>query len=267
MTTLAELAQLLGGELRAGAPETTISGVGSLAEAGEGEIAFFANPKYLAALRRSRASAVLVPREFPATIPLACAVVAVDHPSGAFAQLVERFTPPPVPVVPGVAPTAVLGRGVRLGADVSVGPYAVIEDDVRLGDRVVVGAHGFIGTGTTVGDDTRLWPHVTVRERCRLGRRIILHPGVVIGGDGFGFETREGRHVKIPQTGVVQIDDDVGDRREQHGGPRAVRAHAHRRGHEDRQPRADRAQRGHRARTASCARRRESRAAPAWGST
>ena len=208
-STAAELAQLLGGELRAGPPGTPVTGVGSLAEAGEGDVAFFANPKYLAALRRSRASAVLVPREFPATIPLTCAVIAVDHPSGAFARLVERFTPPPVPVVPGVAPTASLGRGMRLGVDVSVGPYAVIEDDVELGDRVVIGAHSFVGAGTVIGEDTRIYPHVTVRERCRLGRRIILHPGVVIGGDGFGFETREGRHHKIPQTGIVQIDDDV----------------------------------------------------------
>ena len=210
MITLGELTQLLGGELRAGSPETLVTGVGSLAEAGEGDIAFFANPKYLTALRRSRASAVLVPREFPVgTIPLACALVAVDNPSGAFARLVERCTPPPVPVVPGVAPTALVGHGVRLGAGVSVGPYAVIEDGVTLGDRVVIGAHTFVGTGTTIGDDTRIYPHVTVRERCRLGRRVILHPGVVIGGDGFGFETREGRHVKIPQTGIVQIDDDV----------------------------------------------------------
>ena len=209
-TIAAEIAHALGGELLAGSPETPVSGVASLAEAETGDIAFFGHPKYLAALRRSRASAVLVPREFPvAAVPLACALIAVENPSAAFARLVERFTPPPVPIVPGVASTALLGRGVRLGADVSVGPYAVVEDDVEIGDRVVIGAHGFIGAGTTIGDDTRLYPHVTIRERCRLGRRIILHPGVVIGGDGFGFETRDGRHVKVPQTGVVQIDDDV----------------------------------------------------------
>ncbi len=208
-STAAGIARGLGGELRAGSPETVVTGVGSLAEAGEGDLAFFGHPKYLAALRRSRASAVLVPRDFPATIPLTCAVIAVDNPSGAFAQLVERFTPPPVPVAPGIAGSALLGRGVRLGAGVSVGPYAVIEDDVEIGDRVVIGAHAFVGTGTHIGDDTRLYPHVTVRERCRLGRRIILHPGVVIGGDGFGFETRDGRHHKVPQTGIVQIDDDV----------------------------------------------------------
>ena len=209
-TTVGELIRSLGGELLAGSPGTPVSGVASLAEADAGDLAFFGHPKYLTALRRSRASVVLVPREFPVGTPrLTCALIAVENPSGAFAEVVARFASPPVAVVPGIAPTALVGRGVRLGSDVSVGPYAVIEDDVELGDRVVVGAHAFIGEGTVIGDDSRLYPHVTVRERCRLGRRIILHPGVVIGGDGFGFETRDGRHHKVPQTGIVQIDDDV----------------------------------------------------------
>ena len=209
MLTVGELAQSLGGELRAGAPETAITGVSSLAEAGEGEISFFANPKYLAALRRSRASAILVPREFPPATEWPGALIAVDDPALAFAALLERFTPPPVVDVPGVAPTALLGRGVELGENVSVGPYAVIENGVRLGDGVVVGAHDFIGEGSVVGAGSRLYPHVTIRERCRIGRRVIIHCGVVIGSDGFGFEQKEGRHVKVPQTGIVQIDDDV----------------------------------------------------------
>ena len=207
--TVGELARLLGGELRTGAPETTLTGVASLAEAGEGDIAFFANPKYLAALRRSRASAILVPREFPATTEFSCALIAVDDPARAFAGLVELFTPAPVADVPGVAPTALLGRDVTLGANVSVGPYAVIEDGVTLGDGVVIGAYNFIGAHSVIGEGSRLYPHVTVRERCRIGKRAIIHCGVVIGSDGFGFELKEGRHVKVPQTGIVQIDDDV----------------------------------------------------------
>ena len=207
--TVGELTRSLGGELRAGAPETVITGVSSLAEAGEGEVTFFGNPKYLAALRRSRASVVLVPHEFSAEPGLACGLIAVDNPPAAFAGLVERFAPPPVVDVPGVAPTALLGQDVVLGANVSVGPYAVIEDGVVLGDGVVVGALVFIGAGSVVGADSRLYPQVTIRERCRIGRRTILHSGVVIGSDGFGFELKEGRHVKVPQTGIVQIDDDV----------------------------------------------------------
>ena len=115
----------------------------------------------------------------------------------------------PAPDAPGIAPTAVLGRDVRLGAGVSIQPYAVIEDGVEIGDGVFVGAHGFIGAGSVVGAGTRIYPHVTIRERSRLGRAVIVHSGTVIGSDGFGFEIQGGRHVKIPQTGIVQIDDDV----------------------------------------------------------
>ena len=199
----------------AGSPDVPIGGVASLAEAGGGEISFFGNPKYLAVLRRSRAAAVLVPRGYPAEAfgwqpeggtP---ALVAVDNPSLAFAGLVERFTPPPVADEPGVHATAVLGRGVRLGAGVCVRPYAVIEDGVEIGDGASVGAHVFIGVGSVVGAGSRIYPHVTIREHTRIGRRVIIHGGAVIGSDGFGFELKEGRHVKIPQTGVVQIDDDV----------------------------------------------------------
>ena len=211
MLTVGELVGTLGGELLAGQPETSLSGVNSLADAGEGELSFFGNPKYLGALRQSRASAALVPRGFqpPTGLPPALALVAVDNPSLAFAQLLARFVPPAVADVPGVAPTAVLGAGVRLGERVSIQPYAVIEDGVEIGDGVYVGAHGFVGAGSVIGAGTRIYPHVTIRERTRIGRRVIVHSGTVIGSDGFGFEIQDGRHVKIPQTGVVQIDDDV----------------------------------------------------------
>ena len=211
MLTVGELVETLGGKLLSGPAETSLSGLNSLADAGAGELSFFSNPKYLGALRQSRASAVLVPRGFepPAELPPALALVAVDSPSLAFAQLLERFAPPAAVDVPGVAPTAVLGRGVRLGEGVSIQAYVVIEDGVEIGAGTFVGAGVFIGAGSTVGEGSRLYPHVTIRERTRLGRRVIVHSGTVIGSDGFGFETQAGRHVKIPQTGVVQIDDDV----------------------------------------------------------
>ena len=209
MPTLRELSESLGGELRAGSPETTVTGISSLAEAGEGEISFFANPKYLAALRRSRATAILVPRQFPTDSGLASALIAVDDPAASFQTLVTRFTPLPPADVPGIAPTAIVAPGARLGENVSVGPYVVIEEGATLGDNVVVGAYCFIGADSRVGEGSRLYPRVTIRERCLVGRRALIHSGVVIGSDGFGFELREGRQVKVPQTGIVQIDDDV----------------------------------------------------------
>ncbi len=208
--TVGALVAQLHAELLAGSPDTVLTGVASLADASEGDLSFFGNPKYLTALRRSRASAVLVPTGFtPPALDHAPAWVAVANPSLAFAGLVAAFAPSPIVETPGIAPTALLGRDVRLGANVAIGPYAVIEDGVELGDNVRVGAHGFIGAGSVVGADSRIYPHVTIREHSRLGQRVIVHSGVVIGGDGFGFEMKDGRHVKIPQTGIVQIDDDV----------------------------------------------------------
>jgi UDP-3-O-[3-hydroxymyristoyl] glucosamine N-acyltransferase len=215
--TLGEVLEIAGGELPAGAAlAQDITGVAALADAAPGDLSFFANPKYVAALRRSRASAVLVPAGFqppppesggrPANAPV---LIAVENPSLAFARFVARFAPSLAAPAPGVAPTALIGHNVRLGAGVCVQAYAVIEDDVQLGDGVIVGPHAYIGTGTEIGAGSQLYPHVTIRERSRIGARVIIHSGAVIGSDGFGFELQHGRHVKIPQTGHVEIGDDV----------------------------------------------------------
>jgi UDP-3-O-[3-hydroxymyristoyl] glucosamine N-acyltransferase len=212
--TLSEVLEMAGGELLAGGMEVEISGVAALADADPGEISFFANPRYLNALRRSRASAVLVPKGFqpppdPADGARAPALIGVENPSLAFARFVERFAPPVIVPRPGIAPTALIGRNVRFGTGVSIQAYAVIEDEAEIGDGVSVGAHTYIGTGTVIGAGSVLYPHVTIRERSRIGARVIIHSGAVIGSDGFGFELQGGRHVKIPQTGLVDIADDV----------------------------------------------------------
>lgn len=207
-----ELADLVAGELLPSPSPQPITGVATLKDAGPGDVSFLGNAKYLPALRRSRAGAVLTPADFhPAvdgTAPRP-AFVRVRNPSLAFATLVERFHPAPPPARPGIAATAVIGTGVTLGAGVSIQPYAVIEDGVQIGEGASIGAHSFIGAGSVIGAESKIYPHVTIRDGTRLGRRVIIHSGAVIGGDGFGFELEEGRHVKIPQVGIVQIDDDV----------------------------------------------------------
>ena len=96
-----------------------------------------------------------------------------------------------------------------LGEDVCIQPYVVIEDGAKIGRESCIGAHGYIGHGAKIGDGCKIYPHVTIREGSIMGNRVIVHSGAVIGGDGFGFELVNGRHVKIPQIGIVQIDDDV----------------------------------------------------------
>jgi UDP-3-O-[3-hydroxymyristoyl] glucosamine N-acyltransferase len=108
-----------------------------------------------------------------------------------------------------VHPTAVVGRDVILGEGVSVQPFVVIEDGARIGANTVLGAHGYVGHAASIGADCQIAPRVTVGARCVIGNRVIIHSGTVLGSDGFGFELSGGRHVKIPQIGIVQIDDDV----------------------------------------------------------
>ena len=206
--TVSELAALVGGQLASGADGSAkISGAAALAEALPGEVTFFGNPKYLLKLRASRATVALVPLAFAEEVPAAC--IRCENPTLAFSKVIEKFAPPPVHFAPGVHPTAVLAPGVRLGAGVSIQPHAVIEAGASIGDGTVVGAHSYIGHEAQIGGGCLIHPHVMIGFRCKIGSRVILHSGAVLGGDGFGFELQDGRHVKIPQIGIVQVDDDV----------------------------------------------------------
>ncbi len=206
--TVQELAALVGGQFVSGPGEAApISAAAAIADAGEGHVTFFGNAKYLPQLKTSRATAALVPLDFTEAIPPIA--IRVENPSLAFAQLLERFAPEPLRFAPGVHPTAVIGRDVVLGENVSIQPFVVIEDGARIGAETVLGAHSYIGHAASVGAGCQLAPRVTVGARCVVGSRVIIHSGAVIGSDGFGFELSGGKHVKIPQTGIVQIDDDV----------------------------------------------------------
>ena len=184
-----------------------IHGAAAIAEAGEGHITFFGNKRYLSALKICGATAALVPLDFTDEIPPIA--IRVENPSLAFAKVVEKLTPPSIQFAPGVHPTAVIGQNVELGADVSIQPFVVIEDGAKIGAGTVVGAHSYIGHNAHVGSECHLAARVTIGARSIVGSRVILHSGVVIGSDGFGFELAGGRHVKIPQIGIVQVDDDV----------------------------------------------------------
>ena len=206
--TVSELAALVGGQLASGAEGSAkISGAAALAEALPGEVTFFGNPKYLPQLRASKATAALVPLAFTGEVPALC--IRCENPTLAFSKAVEKFAPPPVHFPPGVHATAVIAPGVQLGSDVSIQPYAVIEEGASIGAGTIVGAHSYIGHGTHIGRDCHIHPRVTIGSRCEIGNRVILHSGAVLGSDGFGFEIQNGRYVKIPQSGIVQIDDDV----------------------------------------------------------
>ena len=204
--TLKELSALCGGELR-GDPALEIDGAASLSEAVAGEITFYADPRYLARLRQTRASAVFVPLDFSGQT--AAAQIRVANPSKAFEQVVLKLAPKPIAFTPGIHPTAVVDPTAKIGSGISIQPHAVIESGATIGDNAVIGAGSYIGHESIIGASCLIYANVTIRERTRIGARAIIHSGAVIGADGFGFEFVEGRYQKIPQLGIVQIDDDV----------------------------------------------------------
>jgi UDP-3-O-[3-hydroxymyristoyl] glucosamine N-acyltransferase len=204
--TLEQLANTSGGKL-VGDPSLQITGAASLGEATPGEVSFFANRKYIALLRKTRASAVFVPADFAESITPA--QIRVSNPTKAFEQVILQFAPKPITFAAGVHSSAVVDPSARLGERVSIQPHAVIEAGTKIGDDTIIGAGSYIGHETTIGSACLIYPLVTVRERSRIGSRVIIHSGAVIGADGFGFEMVDGRQQKIQQLGIVQIDDDV----------------------------------------------------------
>lgn len=197
---------MVGGDL-AGNPKQVVTGLAGVREAAPGDLSFLASPKYQSAVKSTRASVLIVARNLD--VAFGGTLIRVDDPAEAFARLVRQVAPRPAVFTPGIHPTAVIAPTAKLGKDVSIQPYAVIEDDVIVGDRSVIGAGSYIGHECRLGADCLLYPHVSLRERTILGDRVTVHCGVVLGADGFGYETVGGKHQKIPQVGFVEIGNDV----------------------------------------------------------
>jgi UDP-3-O-[3-hydroxymyristoyl] glucosamine N-acyltransferase len=134
--------------------------------------------------------------------------VVVPEPHEALLRVLPALYAEPN-VEPGVHPTAVLGRGVRLGERTSVGQYAVLESEVTIGDGVAIGPHCHVGRGVEIGSGSELLHGVTLYPGARIGRRVRLHAGVRIASDGFGYVYRDGVHEKIPHVGRAIVEDDV----------------------------------------------------------
>ena len=202
--TLQEIAQYLGGSV-SGDAQTKIGGLATLDEAGEGDLTFLANPKYAGKVATTGASAVLLPE---GGNPHGRNAIFHANPYLAFAKLLTLFyTKPSTPL--GIMPGALVAEGARLGADVTVHPGASIAAGVVVGDRVTLHPGVVLYPGVTLGDDVTLHANVSVRERCRIGNRVTIHDGTVIGSDGLGYAPDGDSWYKIPQIGIVIIEDDV----------------------------------------------------------
>jgi UDP-3-O-[3-hydroxymyristoyl] glucosamine N-acyltransferase len=197
---------MVGGAL-AGDPEQLVTGLAGIREAVPGDVSFVTSPKYQPAVKTTRASVLIVGKDM--NVAFGGTLIRVGNPSEAFVRLAAQVAPPPVSYKPGAHPTAIIAPTARLGKDVSIQPHAVIEDGAVIGDRTIIGAGSYIGHESRLGADCLLYARVSLRERTMVGDRVILHCGVVLGADGFGFETVGGKHQKIPQVGHVEVGDDV----------------------------------------------------------
>jgi UDP-3-O-[3-hydroxymyristoyl] glucosamine N-acyltransferase len=202
--TLKEIADIIGGNVL-GDDQVLITGINSLDEASEGEISFFADPRFQDSLIKTKASALLVSKmtdiyEGPQVI--------VSNPMLSYAKVATLFSSP-LPRFPGVSDKAFVHESSRIGKDVSIYPLVYVGEDTAIGDHVVLFPGVFVGDRVKIGSNTVIYPNVTIMHGCRIGSEVIVHAGTVIGSDGFGFVRDGSVNVKIPQMGIVQIDDRV----------------------------------------------------------
>lgn len=204
VVSVGEIVDFVGGR-HSGDRERSVKAVAPLGQAGSEELTFLSNRKYAAQLAETKAGAILVPANLEGDDDR---WIRVDDPYFALARIMTRwFSTRPLPK--GVSPNASIAASAKLGSDVAVGPFATIGENVVIGNNVIVSQGVSIEAGTNIGDDCIIYPNVAIYDGTRIGRRCIIHAGVVIGSDGYGFALNEGKHHKIPQIGIVRVEDDV----------------------------------------------------------
>lgn len=210
-TTVGEIAALVGGSV-VGESALRIAGLNGIKQAQPGELTFLGNRSYLPFLESTQATAIFVTQDFEEPEPAReeRAFIRVKNPYHAFVRIIQEYAVRPDAFHPqGIHPTAVIGNNVTLGKDVALDAHVCIADDAVIGDAAVLYAGCYVGRGSRIGAGTVLYPNVVLREGVVVGSRCILHAGVVIGADGFGFAPVGGKWFKIPQTGIVILGDDV----------------------------------------------------------
>ena len=203
--TLAELAQRFQGKAR-GNPDLTLERVAPLESAGPHDIAYVSDRGYLSRLTSTSAGAVILTETD--ALGFSGNVLIVDNPHLCFARVAALLHPQPA-ITPGAHATAVVSPTAEIAPTAWIGPHAVIESGAVIGEAVFVGPGCFIGTHTVIGARTRLVARVTVNDRCIIGENCLLHPGAVVGSDGFGYAKDEERWQKVPQLGRVVVGNDV----------------------------------------------------------
>jgi UDP-3-O-[3-hydroxymyristoyl] glucosamine N-acyltransferase len=202
--SLTEIAAFLNGRV-VGDGQVIIEHIRGIDEAGERDLTFISNPKYLKKMESTHASAILVPEEIGKTEKN---LIIVKDPYVAFGRVLGLFYPEERDP-PGTMPHAFIEAGAFVSKEATIYPGVFVGRGARIERGVVLYPGVYIGRHAVVDEDSILYPNVSVYRKCRIGKRVILHAGVVVGSDGFGFAGPGRENVKIPQVGIVQIDDDV----------------------------------------------------------
>ncbi len=202
--TLQELADHVGGTVK-GDPETIITAVGTMDSAGVGDITFFANKKYEVKLKTIEASAVIVPEDVETDAAL---LIAAD-PYYAFMQVAVLIHGHRRHIQTGASKKASVSKSAKIGDNCQIGDFCTVSDDVKIGDNCIIYPGVSIGPEASIGDGCIIYPNVVIYDKTVIGDRVIIQSNASIGQDGFGFATHEGVHHKIPQVGIVVIENDV----------------------------------------------------------
>ncbi len=187
--TAKQIADMINGRVE-GNPDAKINTFAKIEEGKEGAISFLSNPKYTNYIYDTKSSVVLINEDVELTQPVTCTLIRVQNAYECVAKLLQMYASM-MPKKTGVDPLAFVSKSAKIGENVYIAPFAYIGDNV------------------TIGDGTRIFPHVTIYEGCQIGKNVTIHAGSVIGADGFGFAPNQEGYDKIPQIGIVVIEDDV----------------------------------------------------------
>jgi UDP-3-O-[3-hydroxymyristoyl] glucosamine N-acyltransferase len=203
--TLAELAEYVGGSVK-GDANIVIKSASTLNRAGDGDISFLANPRYVKQLQTTKASAVIVEKERKdAKVPLLIA----EDPYYAFMQIMVLLHGHRQHKKVGISPRSSIADTAKVGVDCDIHDFAVIGDDAVIGNNCKIYPGSYIGEGVQIGNDCIIYSNAVIYDSCKIGNRVIINANATIGEDGFSYASYKGVHHKIPQTGVVVLEDDV----------------------------------------------------------
>ena len=203
--TIKQISNIIDGKIL-GNDNLRITGVASIENADDGDISFIKNERFVSKVLKTKASAIVSHRPIEETKKT---LIIVDNPFPAFLKLLKIISDQKQQQPRTIHPSTVISKDSSIGDNISVGANVVIDGNTQIGNNVTIYPNAFIGARCKIGDDSIIYPNVTIREEVTIGKRVVIQSGASIGDDGFGFLQIDGKHVKIPQVGTIEIGDDV----------------------------------------------------------